>query len=381
MKKIKVLSIIGTRPEVVKMAPVIKELEKYPDQCESMIISTAQHREMLDQTLQVFGIKPDIDLNIMRPDQSLTQITAATLGEMEQVLKKGRPDVVLVQGDTTTAFATSLAAFYQKIRIGHVEAGLRSHDQLNPYPEEVNRQLADVLTDYYFSPTDLARNNLLREGVREEKIFVTGNTVIDALKYALTIPYASEIPILKGVDIEKERLVLVTAHRRENWDGPLAEMCEAFKDLARRFSDLRIVYPVHLNPNVRRTVLRSLAGIHNVHLIDPVDYLSMVNLMKMSYLILTDSGGIQEEAPYLGKPVLVMRDVTERPEACEAGLSKIVGTSHRRIVEEVERLFMDRAAYQQMSKKNSVYGDGKSAQRIVQVLLGQKDILSNKGRE
>lgn len=369
MKKLKVLSIIGTRPEVIKMAPVIRELEKYPDEVESLIVSTAQHREMLDQTLKVFRITPHIDLNLMRINQSLTQMTSSVLDKLEKVLKERSPDIVLAQGDTTTAFAASLAAFYQKISVGHVEAGLRSHDRLNPYPEEINRRLVDALTDYFFAPTKLARENLLKEGVPEEKIFVTGNTVVDALLYTLTIPYEFNHSELKKIDLESGRLILVTAHRRENWDEPLANMCEAFKYLIMEFPDVHIVYPVHMNPNVRRTVMKMLSGVPRVYLIEPVDYLGLVYLMKTSYLILTDSGGIQEEAPTFGKPVLVMRMVTERPEACEAGQAKVIGTDRKKIVEEVRLLLNDRIRYNLMSGVKNPFGDGKAAEKIVQVLL------------
>jgi UDP-N-acetylglucosamine 2-epimerase (non-hydrolysing) len=369
--KLKILSIVGTRPEVIKMAPVIHELAKHPGRIESVVLSTAQHREMLDQTLGVFGIVPDMDLNLMRPNQTLAQITTAAIEAVERVLLKVKPDVVLVQGDTTTVFAASLAAFYCKIAIGHVEAGLRSFDRWNPYPEEINRRLADVLADYYFSPTARARENLLREGVASEKVFVTGNTVVDALRCAASVPYEPRGREIKKLLAASGRLILVTAHRRENWDEPLADICDAFRELVGKFPDLQIVYPVHLNPKVRHTVQAKLSGVDRVHLIEPVDYLTLVHLMKRSYLILTDSGGIQEEAPTFGKPVLVMRKVTERPEAAEAGLALIVGTDRRRIVTEARRLLTDEAAYRRMSTAANPYGDGKAAGRIVEVLLNR----------
>jgi len=369
--KLKILSIVGTRPEVIKMAPVIKELAKHAGRIESVVLSTAQHREMLDQTLGVFGIVPDIDLNLMRPNQTLAQITTAAVEAVERVLLKMKPDVVLVQGDTTTVFAASLAAFYCRIAVGHVEAGLRSFDRWNPYPEEINRRLADVLADYYFAPTARARENLLREGVPSEKVFVTGNTVVDALRYAASVPYEPHGREIKNILGAPGRLVLVTAHRRENWDEPLANICDAFRELVVEFPDLQIVYPVHLNPRVRHTVQAKLKNVDRVHLIEPVDYLTLVHLMKRSHLVLTDSGGIQEEAPTFGKPVLVMRKVTERPEAAEAGLALIVGTDRNRIVAETRRLLTDEAAYRRMSTASNPYGDGKAAERIVEVLLNR----------
>jgi len=368
-KKIKVLSVIGTRPEAIKMAPVIKELNKYPNDIESVVVSTAQHREMLDQILKVFNIEPDIDLNIMRPNQTLSQITSDVLHGMEKVLREVEPDIMLVQGDTTTIFASSLAAFYCKVPVGHVEAGLRSYDKFNPYPEELNRRLADVLTDYFFAPTDMAKNNLQKEGVPGERIFVTGNTVVDALLYALEVPYELNINGLDELMLKESRILLVTAHRRENWDQPLANICEAFKELVQRYPDLRIVYPVHLNPNVRRTVHTLLNGIQRIHLIEPVDYLAFIHLMKHSHLILTDSGGIQEEAPSLGKPVLVMRKLTERPEAYHAGVAKIVGTEKDSIIREVSLLLDNDEEYRKMSRMVNPYGDGKSAKRIVDVIM------------
>jgi UDP-N-acetylglucosamine 2-epimerase (non-hydrolysing) len=372
MKTIKVLSIIGTRPEVIKMAPVLMEMRKYPERITSILVSTAQHREMLDQVLGVFGIKPDIDLNIMKPNQMLSHITVAALQGMEKVFQETRPDIVLTQGDTTTVFAASLAAFYGKIPVGHVEAGLRSFDKYNPFPEEINRRLTDVMTDYFFAPTAIARRNLLNEGIPDQKIFVTGNTVVDALLYALELPFSvKNIPELQKIPFGDERILLVTAHRRENWDAPLKNVCDALKELVDRFPNLHVVYPVHLNPAVRETVHRVLKDIPRIHLIEPLDYLTFVHLMKYSYLILTDSGGVQEEAPTLGKPVLIMRKLTERPEAYEAGVARIVGTDKDVIIKETSTLLTDESAYQKMARVGNPYGDGKASGRIIEMILNQ----------
>jgi UDP-N-acetylglucosamine 2-epimerase (non-hydrolysing) len=368
-QKLKILSVIGTRPEAIKMAPVIHELARRAGRVEFLIVCTAQHRQMLDQTLQVFGIVPDIDLNIMRPNQSLSRITSAVLSGMERVLHHVKPDVLLVQGDTTTAFAASLAAFYAKVAIAHVEAGLRSFDLWNPYPEEANRRFIDAMADYCFAPTRRARVNLRKEGVSGDRIFVTGNTVVDAVQCALQQPFDLRDRKLRRLVEAPGRLLLVTAHRRENWDEPLANICDAFRRLAEGFSDLQIVYPVHLNPKVRQTVLRELKGLERIHLIEPVDYLTLLLLMKRAYLILTDSGGIQEEAPTFGKPVLVMREVTERPEAADAGLAVVVGTDSDRIFSVTARLLTNKSAYRRMTADGNPYGDGKAAQRIVDVLL------------
>jgi len=372
MRKIKILSIIGTRPEVIKMAPVLQGMKKHADRITSILVSTAQHREMLDQILRVFDIKPDIDLNIMKPNQTLSHITTAALSGIERVIQETKPDIVLTQGDTTTVFAASLAAFYCRVPVGHVEAGLRSFDKYNPYPEEINRRLTDAVTDYFFAPTARARENLLREGIPDKNIYVTGNTVVDALQYALDRSFSfDQHPELKKIPLGGERLLLVTAHRRENWDAPLESICEALKELVDRFPDLHVVYPVHLNPAVRKTVHQVLNETPRVHLIEPVDYLTFVHLMKHSHLILTDSGGVQEEAPTLGRPVLVMRKVTERPEAYEAGVARIVGTGKEAIVKETSRLLTDERAYQKMARVGNPYGDGKAGTRIVDILLDQ----------
>jgi UDP-N-acetylglucosamine 2-epimerase len=364
---LRVLSVVGTRPEAIKMAPVVKELEKHPDQLDSVLVSTAQHREMLDQTLAVFGIRPQIDLDIMRAGQSLTDVTTAVLARMGEVLAGQAPDLVLVQGDTTTALAAALAAFYAKIPVGHVEAGLRSHDPLDPYPEEMNRRLVDAMAAHLFAPTPRARANLLAEGVAPGRIAVTGNTVIDALRYILACPCELPPEIAPPAG---GRLVLVTSHRRENWDEPLGNICGAMQDLVAEFPDIRVVWPVHLNPNVRGPVLAALQGVERIHLIPPVDYLALVHLMQRSYCILTDSGGIQEEAPSLGKPVLVLRRVTERPEACEAGLAQLVGTRRADIVKAAAALLRDQACYRAMSRAANPFGDGTAAAQIVRVLRG-----------
>lgn len=372
MKKIKVLSIIGTRPEVVKMAPVLLEMKKHPEKIDSILASTAQHREMLDQVLKVFDIKPDIDLNIMKPNQTLTHITVSALQGIESLIQEIKPDIVLAQGDTTTVFAASLAAFYSKTLIGHVEAGLRSFDKYNPYPEEINRKLTDSLTDYFFAPTELAKSNLIREGVAENKVFVTGNTVVDALMYALTLPFSfNNVPELRNIPFNEEKILLVTAHRRENHDGPLSNICNALKELANSFNDLRIIYPVHLNPAVRQTVYHLLGKTERIHLINPVDYLTFVHLMKNSHIILTDSGGVQEEAPSLGKPVLVMRKVTERPEAYEAGVAKIIGTDKEAIVREASALLTNKSLYAGMSQVKNPYGDGMAGNRIINIIIDE----------
>jgi UDP-N-acetylglucosamine 2-epimerase (non-hydrolysing) len=370
MKPLKALLIIGTRPEAIKMAPVVLEMKKRSGTIRPILVSTAQHREMLDQILQVFDLKPDIDLNIMKPNQTLSHITTAALTGIERVIQETKPDIVLTQGDTTTVFAASLAAFYCKVPVGHIEAGLRSFDKFNPYPEEINRKLTDAVSDYFFAPTAAARRNLLNEGVPDGKIFVTGNTVVDALLHCLRLPHAFQNnPELAAIPWQEGRTLLVTAHRRENWDGPLRNICEALKELVRRFPDLRVVYPVHLNPAVRRTVHETLNNVPRIHLTEPVDYLTFIQLMKRSHLILTDSGGVQEEAPTLGKPVLVMRKVTERPEAYEAGVARIVGTDRDAIVKEAAALLTDEQAYLAMARVGNPYGDGRASERIVDIIL------------
>lgn len=366
----KVLSVFGTRPEAIKLAPVIKELEKHSE-FESRVCVTAQHRQMLDQVLQLFGINPHWDLNLMRENQSLFYVTSSALRSLEAVFREAQPDIVLVQGDTTTAFVASLAAYYLGIKVGHVEAGLRTYDKFNPFPEEMNRRLADALSDFLFAPTARAKQNLLREGFPEERVFVTGNTVIDALLWVRRQRVEGEGPLSQFsqfLDTES-RLILVTGHRRESFGEGFEKICRGLKMIAERNPDVRIVYPVHLNPNVKEPVHRILGGVANVHLIEPLDYAGFVLLMDKAYLILTDSGGIQEEAPSLGKPVLVMREKTERPEAIEAGTARLVGTDSEQIFEETQRLLSDRTEYEKMARAANPFGDGRAAERIVQILL------------
>lgn len=361
----RVLSIFGTRPEAIKMAPVVKELEKHKEQFESVVCVTAQHREMLDQVLELFEIRPDIDLDLMQPNQTLSSLTARAMQSVTAVLAKIKPDIVLLQGDTTTAMIAALSSFYQQIPVGHVEAGLRTYDKYNPFPEEINRRLISALASYNFVPTETAVKALLAEGFSQKSIYLTGNTVIDAL--LMTIKKKCEL----GLDFleSNKKLVLVTAHRRESFGKPFRDLCTGLKRLAGRNPDIQIVYPVHLNPNVRKVVFDILAGTDRFHLIEPLEYKNFVHLMNRSYIILTDSGGIQEEAPSLGKPVLVMREKTERTEAVEAGTAKLVGTNPQTIVAEAEKLLKDRLEYDRMSKAHSPFGDGRAAERIVQILL------------
>jgi len=369
----KILSIFGTRPEAIKMAPVILELKKYPKLFDSRVCVTAQHRHMLDQVLDLFEIRPEYDLNIMAQSQSLTDVTCKVLQGLDPVLKKFQPDVVLVHGDTTTTFAASLAAYYQKIDVGHVEAGLRTGNIYSPWPEEMNRCLTSVITCYHFAPTESAKKNLLNEGVADSQIIVTGNTVIDAL---LSVVNKLRTDSLLREKIAQcfnylnpdKRLILVTGHRRESFGEGFESICYALKTIADAHSDVEIIYPVHLNPQVQEPVLRILGEVKGIYLIEPQEYLPFVYLMDRSYLIITDSGGVQEEAPSLGKPVLVMRDSTERPEALDAGTVKLVGTDSKIIIAEVERLLTDRIAYDSMSKAHNPYGSGNTASLIVNSL-------------
>lgn len=366
---IRVLSVFGTRPEAIKMAPVVIELGKHEDRILSHVCVTAQHRQMLDQVLKLFGIVPRYDLNVMRDAQSPTQVAAAVLAGIEPILDAERPDWMLVQGDTTTVMAASLAAFYAGVRVGHVEAGLRTYDKHHPFPEEVNRRLASVVADLNFAPTESARKNLLGEGVPDETIYVTGNPVIDALQIARNMPYDPGSGPLQDVPWDR-RIILVTAHRRESFGEPLERICEALKEIAAlHANDVHVVYPVHLNPRVQEPVHRILAGVRGVTLTSPLDYLALVHLMNRATLVLTDSGGIQEEAPSLGRPVLVLRNVTERPEGVEAGTARLVGTDRDRIIEETTRLLRDREEYDRMARAVNPYGDGRAAQRIVQAIL------------
>ena len=370
----KILLVFGTRPEAIKMCPLVKEFQKYPNDFETVVCVTGQHREMLDQVLEIFGVKPDFDLNIMKLGQDLYDVTARVLTGMRDVLDAVKPDVVLVHGDTTTSMAAALAAFYRQIPVGHVEAGLRTHNLYSPWPEEMNRQVTGRIAEYDFAPTPLSRQNLLDEGVPEERITVTGNTVIDALHWVvenvLAKGYQPKDPSVASLLQDDRRKVLITGHRRENFGEGFISMCTAIRDLARKYPEVDFVYPMHLNPNVRKPI-RQVFGDHpaeNLHFIEPLDYLDFVYLMSRSYIVLTDSGGIQEEAPGLGKPVLVMRDTTERPEALEAGTVKLVGTDYNRIVSEVSLLLDDPAVYDTMSHAVNPYGDGKACPRIVEKL-------------
>lgn len=373
----KVLIVFGTRPEAIKLAPVILKLKNQNSKFITKICVTAQHREMLDQVLNLFEIEPDYDLNIMKNNQSLFAVTADGLRKLEKVLKKEKPDIILVQGDTTTTFVATLAAYYLKIKIGHIEAGLRTNDKFNPFPEEINRRLTDCLADLYFAPTPKAKENLIKEGVDESKIFVTGNTVIDALLTTIRkqknkkIQKALEKTFLTkyGISFDYKKLILVTGHRRESFGKDFSNICYGLKKIAINNNDVQIVYPVHLNPNVQRPVKKILNNINNIHLIEPLDYFSFVWLMNQAYLILTDSGGIQEEAPILGKPVLVMRKTTERPEGIKAGTAKLIGVDREKIFSETMKLLRDKNLYQKMAKASNPYGDGKAAQRIVNIIL------------
>jgi UDP-N-acetylglucosamine 2-epimerase (non-hydrolysing) len=371
----KILFLFGTRPEAIKLAPVIKELQKYPKFFDVKICVTAQHRQMLDQVLDTFKIKPDFDLNIMQPNQTLFDINIRVLKELKSILDKQKPDLIFVQGDTTTAFVSALSAYYKKIKVVHVEAGLRTYDKFAPFPEEMNRRLLGALADFHFAPTKRAKDNLLREGMSKKNILVTGNTVIDALLMALKMNPDYLIPILKKINT-KHKILLLTLHRRENFGKPLENICRALKLIIKRNKNVEIVYPVHPNPNVSVPVKRLLGKTERIHLIKPLDYLPFLQLMKKSYFILTDSGGIQEEAPALGKPVLVLRDKTERPEALKAGVARLVGSNQRKIIQESERLLKSKITYQQMANKVNPYGDGKASLRIKNFLyqsLGKQE--------
>ena len=361
--------VFGTRPEAIKMAPIVKELERR--KIEHVIIVTAQHREMLDQKLGDFNITPTYDLNIMKPNQDLFHVTSAVIGQLKPVLLSEQPDVLLVQGDTTTTFAASLAAFYLRIAVGHVEAGLRTWNKFNPFPEEINRQLTTRLADFHFAPTPWARENLLREGVPQESVHVTGNTVIDALLMIVDPDFAFTTKPLTSIDFRNRRVILLTSHRRENFGEPMRGVFSACRELVEKNPDVELVYPVHPNPNVQAAASEILSGVPRIHLIKPLDYRPFVQLMNKSYLIMTDSGGVQEEAPTLGKPVLVLRTTTERPEAIEAGTGKLVGTDRETILREAQKLLSDRDAYRDMATRANPYGDGKSAARIVDILLSK----------
>lgn len=361
--------VVGTRPEAVKLAPVIKALRLHPDFFNTTIVATAQHRELLDQTLSIFKIKPDLDLNLMSSCQGLQDLTGRILSSITQTINEVKPDLVMVQGDTTTVFSGALAAFYQKTPVAHIEAGLRTYRKYSPFPEEMNRRLTSALTDIHFAPTLSAKQALLNEGVSPEKIVVTGNTVVDALLEVCEFSPSIKHPDISDFDFEKYRLLLVTSHRRESWGQELQNICMAIKELVEKYPDVMVVYPVHPNPVVKNTANQVLGNVDRIKLVDPLDYLTFIHLMKKSYMILTDSGGLQEEAPTLKKPLLLLRDVTERPEAFEAGFAKIVGTSSRNIVREAGTLLDDRSAYSKMISGNNPYGDGKAGDRIVQALF------------
>jgi UDP-N-acetylglucosamine 2-epimerase (non-hydrolysing) len=365
MLPIKVLTVFGTRPEAIKMAPLVKELEKHRDCIQSYVAVTAQHREMLDQVLDIFQIKPDYDLNIMQSRQTLVDITTRALVGLDKVIKEVHPDIVFVHGDTTTTFAASLAAFYNQVKIGHVEAGLRTWNKYSPFPEEMNRQLTGVLADLHFAPTKQAAENLLKENKPKENIYITGNTAIDALKTTVKNDYHH--PILER--LQTDRLLLVTAHRRENLGEPMRHIFTAIRQIVEEFTDVQVVYPVHLNPVVRETAQEILGNHERIRLIEPLDVIDFHNFAARSYLILTDSGGVQEEAPSLGKPVLVLRDTTERPEGIAAGTLKLAGTRKENVYQLTKQLLTDQEEYAKMAKASNPYGDGYASERIVQALL------------
>jgi UDP-N-acetylglucosamine 2-epimerase len=363
----KVMTVFGTRPEAIKMAPLVKQLQE-TEGIESILCVTAQHREMLDQVMDLFELKPDYDLNIMKPNQTISMITSNVLLGLEAVLKKELPDIVLVHGDTTTTFATALACFYQQIKVGHVEAGLRTYDKYSPYPEEINRVLTGHIADFHFAPTKTNMGNLVKEGISEENIFVTGNTVIDALLTVANKPYEFKNKILSSLDFENRRIITVTCHRRENLGENMRNIFGAIRAIVQEFGDVEIVYPMHMNPKVRETANTILEGIDRVHLIEPLQYQPFVNLMAKSYLIITDSGGMQEEAPSLGKPVLVVRKETERPEALAAGTVKLAGVEQETIYYMTKELLSNQESYESMAFAANPYGDGHACERIVEIL-------------
>lgn len=369
MKSMKILFIFGTRPEAIKMAPVVEAMTQQPGCFDTRVCVTAQHREMLDHVLTIFDIQPDYDLNLMQQKQSLSNLTARIFDALDTVICKENPDWLLVQGDTTTTMVASLVAYYHRVKVGHIEAGLRTHDKFQPFPEEINRRIASTVADLHFAPTETAQENLIREGIDKRNILVTGNTVIDALLQAVQLKYdfangpLVEIPFVK-------RILLVTAHRRENFGEPIRAICEGLKMIAKRYAgDVHIVYPVHLNHNIWEPVHTLLSGVSNITLLKPLDYLSFVHLMNRSHIVLTDSGGLQEEAPSLGKPVFVLRNTTERPEAVEVGTTRVVGTETERVVQEVGHLLDDSSAYAEMANAVNPYGDGHAAERICNALL------------
>ncbi len=369
MNKIKVMTVFGTRPEAIKMAPLVKELEKHSDIIDSIVCVTAQHRQMLDQVLEIFHITPDFDLNIMKQRQTLVEIVGHSLEGLDRVMKEAKPDIVLVHGDTSTTFVGSLAAFYNQIAVGHVEAGLRTYDKYAPFPEEINRRLTGVIADMHFAPTERNRQNLLREGVSDADIFVTGNTVIDALKTTVREDYTFKDPTLAKMPWDTKRVIVMTAHRRENLGQPLRNICTAVRELVETFDDIEVVYPVHLNPAVREVAYEILGNMDRVKLIEPVNADELHNAIQRGFMVLTDSGGLQEEAPSLGKPVLVLRGETERPEAVDAGTVKIAGVDKDTIVRMASELLTDENAYHRMAKAVNPYGDGLASGRIVDAII------------
>lgn len=372
MKKIKVMSVFGTRPEAIKMAPLIIELGKH-EEVENKVLITAQHREMLDQVLHIFDISPDYDLDLMQHGQTIVDITSRVLYGVTEIIQKDRPDIVLVHGDTTTTFAAALAAFYEKVPVGHIEAGLRTGNIYSPFPEEMNRQFTSRISSYHYAPTQSNKENLLRENIQEENILITGNTVIDALQYVIGLDYEFEDEKLKAIDFDKDRIITLTCHRRENWGEPMKNIFETVKRIAQEHEDVKIVFPVHKNPNIRTLAHDILDGVENIIIVEPLEYQPFSKLMNLSYLILTDSGGIQEEAPGLGKPVVVLRTETERPEAVEAGTVKLGGVDQGELYTTITELLNNQEAYMQMAKANNPYGDGKASQRIV------ADMIKNLG--
>ena len=380
MGKKKIITIFGTRPEAIKMAPLVKELERR-EEIESKVCVTAQHREMLDQVLELIDITPDFDLNIMKSKQTLTGITNRVLEGLEEVFDIEKPDMILVHGDTTTTFAGALAAFYKQIKVGHVEAGLRTFNKYFPFPEEMNRKLTGSLADLHFAPTKGSKNNLLREGVNENDIYITGNTVIDAMQHTVDEDYIFENDELNKIDFENKKIIMITAHRRENWGEGIENICEALNRIVEENKDVELVYLVHLNPVVKDVVFEKLGNKERVHLLSPLDTKETHNLMNRSFMVMTDSGGLQEEAPHLGKPVLVLRDVTERPEAVEAGTVKLVGTDVAKIVEEANELINNIDAYNKMSKSINPYGDGLASKRIVNAILKYYGLSDNEIEE
>lgn len=377
MNKIKVMTIFGTRPEAIKMGPLVKELEK-SEYIESIVCVTAQHRQMLDQVLDIFKIKPDFDLNVMKDRQTLNETTSRVLEGLSKVFGERKPDIVLVHGDTLTTFVGALSAFYQQIKVGHVEAGLRTFDKYSPFPEEMNRRLTGTIADFHFAPTKTNKRNLLNEGIKKEDIFITGNTVIDALKTTVKENYVFENEVLRKLDFKNRRIILVTAHRRENLGQPMENIFNALKEIIKTHSDVELVYPVHMNPVIRELANKILGGVERVNLIEPLDVNELHNLMNRCFMVMTDSGGLQEEAPALGKPVLVLRTETERPEAVESGTVKVAGVEKNKIIELVNELLNDENEYNKMAKAVNPYGDGHASKRTVEAILYKFGIVKER---